>query len=165
MARKLGAHILTETMERRPDIGLESYDRFFPNQDTLPQGGFGNLIALPLQKQPRELNNSVFLDDSLLPHADQWAFLSSIRKIDRSTVEAMVSEAEKRGRIVGVRLAAVDEDAAAPWELLPSRRQKEPPFTDPLPKRIELVLGNQAYIAKDVLPPGLRNRLIRLAAF
>ena len=54
MARKLGAHILTETMERRPDIGLESYDRFFPNQDTLPQGGFGNLIALPLQKQPRE---------------------------------------------------------------------------------------------------------------
>jgi hypothetical protein len=70
-------------MERRPDIGLESYDRFFPNQDTLPQGGFGNLIALPLQKQPRELSNSVFLDDSLLPHADQWAFLSSIRKIGR----------------------------------------------------------------------------------
>ena len=165
MARKLGAHILTETMERRPDIGLESYDRFFPNQDTLPQGGFGNLIALPLQKQPRELNNSVFLDDSLLPHADQWAFLSSIQKIDRSTVEAIVSEAEKRGRIVGVRLAAADEDAAAPWALLPSRRRKEPPFTDPLPNRIELILGNQAYIAKDVLPPGLRNRLIRLAAF
>ena len=165
MARKLGAHILTETMERRPDIGLESYDRFFPNQDTLPQGGFGNLIALPLQKQPRERNNSVFLDDSMLPHADQWAFLSSIQKIDRSTVDAMVSEAEKRGRIVGVRLAAADEDAAAPWALLPSRRRKEPPFTDPLPNRIELILGNQAYIAKDDLPPGLRNRLIRLAAF
>ena len=54
LARKLGSHILTETMERRPDIGLDSYDRFFPNQDTLPQGGLGNLIALPLQKQPRE---------------------------------------------------------------------------------------------------------------
>ena len=54
LARKLGAHILTETMERRPDIGLDSYDRFFPNQDTLPKGGFGNLIALPLQKGPRE---------------------------------------------------------------------------------------------------------------
>ena len=48
LARKLGAHLLTETMERRPGIGLDSYDRFFPNQDTLPQGGFGNLIALPL---------------------------------------------------------------------------------------------------------------------
>ena len=48
LARRLGAHLLTETMDRRPDIGLDSYDRFFPNQDTLPNGGFGNLIALPL---------------------------------------------------------------------------------------------------------------------
>ncbi len=97
LARKLGAHLLTETMERRPGIGLDSYDRFFPNQDTLPQGGFGNLIALPLQKRPRELGNSVFLDDRHLPHADQWAFLSSIRKIDRASVERIVSEAEKTG--------------------------------------------------------------------
>jgi hypothetical protein len=77
----------------------------------------------------------------------------------------MVSDAEKRGRIVGVRLAVADGDDAVPWELLPSRRRKDPPFTDPLPNRIELILGNQAYIAKDDLPPGLRNRLIRLAAF
>ena len=80
--RKLGSHILTETMERRPDIGLDSYDRFFPNQDTLPQGGFGNLIALPLQKQPRELGNSLFLDEHSTPHSDQWAFLSTVRRID-----------------------------------------------------------------------------------
>jgi len=53
LARKLGSHVLTETMEQRPEIGLDSYDRFFPNQDTLPKGGFGNLIALPLQKQAR----------------------------------------------------------------------------------------------------------------
>ena len=52
LARRLGAHILTETMERRPDIGLDSYDRLFPNQDTLPQGGFGNLIALPCKNRP-----------------------------------------------------------------------------------------------------------------
>jgi hypothetical protein len=57
LARKLGAHLLTETMERRPEIGFASYDRFFPNQDTLPKGGFGNLIALPLQKSPREQGN------------------------------------------------------------------------------------------------------------
>lgn len=54
LARRLGSHLLTEAMEDRPDIGLDSYDRMFPNQDTLPQGGFGNLIALPLQKLPRE---------------------------------------------------------------------------------------------------------------
>ena len=50
LARRMGSHVLTETMERRPDIGLDSYDRLFPNQDTMPQGGFGNLIALPLQR-------------------------------------------------------------------------------------------------------------------
>lgn len=49
-ARKMGAALLTETMERCPEIGFESYDRFFPNQDTMPVGGFGNLIALPLQR-------------------------------------------------------------------------------------------------------------------
>lgn len=53
LARRLGAYLLTETMERRPDLGFDSYDRLFPNQDTLPQGGFGNLIALPLQKAAR----------------------------------------------------------------------------------------------------------------
>jgi hypothetical protein len=67
IARRLGSHVLTETMERRPDIGLDSYDRFFPNQDTLPRGGFGNLIALPLQKLPRSRGNSVFIDDGGMP--------------------------------------------------------------------------------------------------
>ena len=88
---------LTETMERRPGIGLDSYDRFFPNQDTLPHGGFGNLIALPLQKRPREHGNSVFLDDRHLPHADQWAFLSSVRKIDRASVERIVVRSGEAG--------------------------------------------------------------------
>jgi superfamily II DNA or RNA helicase len=165
LARKLGAHLLTETMEHRPGIGLDSYDRLFPNQDTLPQGGFGNLIALPLQKGPREHGNSVFLDDCEVPHPDQWAFLSSIKKIDRACVERVVAEAEKRGRVVGVRLAPADEDAVTPWTAPLSRRRAEPPLGGPLPDRLELVLADQIYIAKDPLPPALYNRLVRLAAF
>src|ERR1051326_18828 len=110
LARKLGAHLLTETMEQRPDIGLDSYDRFFPNQDTLPHGGFGNLIALPLQKLPRESGNSIFLDDNLVPLADQWAFLARVRRIGRQQVEAIVRDAEGKGRVVGVRLALASED-------------------------------------------------------
>ncbi|MEO5338880.1 MAG: restriction endonuclease subunit R, partial [Magnetospirillum sp. WYHS-4] len=78
LARKLGAHLLTETMERHPEIGFGSYDRFFPNQDTMPQGGFGNLIALPLQGRPRRDGNSVFLDEDFRPHEDQWRFLSQV---------------------------------------------------------------------------------------
>ena len=73
--------LLTETMERRPDIGLDSYDRFFPNQDTLPQGGFGNLIALPLQKRPRDSETVFSWTRILFPLPDQWAFLSAIRKM------------------------------------------------------------------------------------
>ena len=67
----MGAFLITQTMDRRPELGLESYDRFFPSQDTLPSGGFGNLNALPLQKKPRESNNSVFLDAHFEPYADQ----------------------------------------------------------------------------------------------
>ncbi|MCU0871808.1 MAG: DEAD/DEAH box helicase family protein [Pirellulaceae bacterium] len=165
LARRLGSHILTETMEFRPDIGLDSYDRFFPNQDTLPQGGFGNLIALPLQKRPRDLGHSVFLDERGVPHPDQWAFLSTVGKIDRSTVEQIVHDAERHGRVVGVRMALADEDDDEPWAAPPSRRRKEPPLAGPLPQRLELTLGDQIYLAKDQLPPGLRNRLLRLAAF
>ena len=165
LARKLGSHILTETMERRPEIGLGSYDRFFPNQDTLPKGGFGNLIALPLQRRPRASGNSVFLDEDFLPYTDQWAFLSTIRQVDQSAVEAIVRNAEATDRIVGVRLAPAEEDEREPWVMPPSRRRKENPITGPLPANLELVLGDEIYIAKDDLSPGLRNRLLRLAAF
>ncbi len=165
LARKLGAHLLTETMDRRPDIGLDSYDRFFPNQDTLPLGGFGNLVALPLQKMPRELGNSVFLNDAGQPHADQWEFLCRIPKMDRATVERVVSAAEKRGRILGVRSVATDGEESAPWTLSPARHRKELPLTEPLPESVELILGNQIYIPQVNLTSGLRNRLIRLAAF
>jgi superfamily II DNA or RNA helicase/very-short-patch-repair endonuclease len=165
LARRLGSHILTETMERRPDIGLDSYDRFFPNQDTLPQGGFGNLIALPLQKQPRELGNSVFLDEQRLPYPDQWAFLSAVRKVDLADAEEIVRDAERRGRIVGVRIPLAEEQDGEPWAMPPSRRRAEVAIAGPLPKSIELTLGDQIYVAKDQLSPGLRNRLLRLAAF
>src|SRR5438105_1198354 len=165
LARKLGCYILTETMERRPDIGFGSYDRFFPNQDTLPHGGFGNLIALPLQKQPRDLGNSVFLDDQMVPCADQWAFLSSVKRIGRSTIEDLIRDAESRGRIVGVRFSPVDEDEPDPWTTPASRRRKELSIAGDLPQSLELVLASEIYVTKDRLAPGLRNRLLRVAAF
>ena len=113
LARKLGSHILTETMERRPDIGFDSYDRFFPNQDTLPHGGFGNLIALPLQKHARGDGNSVFLDDARYP-ASRPMGISLNRAADSSAaqLEEIVREAERRGRVLGVRLPPAEDDEA-----------------------------------------------------
>ncbi len=165
IARRLGSHMLTETMERRPDIGLDSYDRFFPNQDTLPRGGFGNLIALPLQKQPRAEGNSEFLDEHGTPYPDQWEYLSSIRRMSRSAVEDIVQDAGRRGRIVNVRIAMPDDGEEEPWLAAPSRMPREPAIHGTLPKRVTLTLGDQIYIAKSSLPPELRNRLVRTAAF
>jgi hypothetical protein len=164
-ARNLGSYLLTETMEARPELGLASYDRLFPNQDTLPRGGFGNLIALPLQKGPRDTGNSLFLDNQFQPHRDQWAFLSTLPKIQKAEAELLAREAERRGRITGVRFALLDEDDESPWTTPPSRRRKDPPITGLLPEKVECVLGDQLYIAKEQLTPALRNRLIRLAAF
>lgn len=164
LARRLGSYVITETMTRRPDVGFESYDRFFPSQDTLPHGGFGNLIALPLQKHAREKGNSVFVDDQLAPYDDQWAFLSTVRALNGSRVEEIVSEGERRGHIVGLRLPT-DEEDGEPWKTPASRRRSVPPIEGQLPPGIDLILGNEIYIPKDGLSPWLRNQLIRLAAF
>ena len=165
LARNTGARILTLAMEGRPDIGLRSYDRLFPNQDTLPKGGFGNLIALPLQKAPREKGNSVFLDDRFSAHVDQWAYLSRVSRVTEGQAKAVVRDASGSGGIVGVRLSLTDEEDDQPWTSPPSRRRPDPAIAGPLPKRLELVLGDQIYIAKESLSAPLRNRLIRLAAF
>lgn len=164
LARRLGAHILTETMEHRPEIGLESYDRLFPNQDTLPRGGFGNLIALPLQNEPRRRGHSVFVDMQWEPYIDQWEFLSHVQRVAATTVERIVRDASQRGRIVGVRQVRDDDAGDEPWKASPSRTARVS-IADPLPKCVTLTLGDQIYVAKDELPATLRNQLLRLAAF
>ena len=164
LARRLGALLLTEAMECNPDIGFRSYDRFFPSQDTLPEGGFGNLIALPLQGRPREDGNSLFLGDDFEPLADQWAFLSALRRLSLAEATAIADEATRQGRVMGLRLPVDDEDEE-PWSAPPSRRRPPPKITGSLPERVDVVLGDQIYIPRAGLPPGLVNRLIRLAAF
>jgi superfamily II DNA or RNA helicase len=164
-ARRLGALLLTETMECRPEIGFASYDRLFPSQDTLPIGGFGNLIALPLQRRARERGNSVFVDDNLRPYDDQWAFLSSLTRLTPDTVSRLVDEAESRGRVLGVRMPVEDEDADEPWLMPPSRRRELQPITDPLPSRVAITLADEVYADRANLPPSMVVRLVRLAAF
>ena len=53
--------LLTKIMERA-SLDLDSYDRIFPNQDTMPKGGFGNLIALPFQGESSKKENTVFVN-------------------------------------------------------------------------------------------------------
>ena len=164
LARRLGAFLITDTMECVPDIGFGSYDRFFPSQDSMPAGGFGNLIALPLQGLARSSGNSEFIDESCSLYPDQWAFLSAIAPMPRAKVEHLVEEASASGKIIGVRIPLVDEDEE-PWLASPSRRQTPPAIREPLPSAITVVQADQIYIPRHALPPPLIARLIRLAAF
>lgn len=164
-ARQLGAAIMTETMERRPEIGFASYDRFFPSQDTMPIGGFGNLIALPLQRRAREHGNSVFVDENLRPYEDQWAFLSSTPRLSADTASQIVADAEMRGRVLGVRMPVEEEDADEPWRMTPSRRREPGPIGASMPSKVSIVIADQVYIDRTELPPAMSARLIRLAAF
>ncbi|MCY3941696.1 MAG: DEAD/DEAH box helicase family protein [Gammaproteobacteria bacterium] len=151
-------------MERNPDLGFESYDRLFPGQDTMTKGGFGNLIALPLQRAPRDSGNTLFLDADFEPYPDQWAYLSSLARMSSAELEAITDKADRQGRIMGVRLP-LDDDDPEPWTAPPSRIRRLPAISDALPKSVQVVLSDQIYIAREGLPPALVNRLIRLAAF
>lgn len=109
-ARKLGCLILTRAMERRHEVGLDSYDRFFPNQDTMPKGGLGNLIALPLQMTPRKSGNSLFVDFEFQPYPDQWHFLTTIRRISAGAAEQLIAEAQRNGDLIGVRISLAEDE-------------------------------------------------------
>jgi superfamily II DNA or RNA helicase len=165
-ARKMGCYLITETMSRRHQLGMDSYDRLFPNQDTMPRKGFGNLIALPLQHDARKLGHTVFLTADLRPLADQWGYLAAVPRIEPGMVDALASEASRRGQVIGVRLAESSlVEEGAPWTLSPSRTPRAIRIPEPLPKEVHAVLAQRLYVSKDNIPSALLNQLKRLAAF
>lgn len=162
-ARRLGTALISATCARTRQLKLSSYDRLFPNQDTMPRGGFGNLIALPLQKHPRELGRSVFVDSNLQPLPDQWAFLEGIVPLPPAHIEAALTKLVGERHPLDIAYADVpDENADTPWV-----RSAKPDvkLADTMPKAVCATIGNQLFIEKAGLPQSLMNRLIRLAAF
>lgn len=160
-ARRLGTAIISHTCIRTRQLQLSSYDRLFPNQDTMPKGGFGNLIALPLQKKPREQGFSTFVDEWLQPYPDQWGYLASVKSLAADALEDIIGAATGGGHPLDVTFIT-DEDEAEPW-----RRTIRVPksLPGPLPTALTVTLANQIYFEKAQLPQPLVNRLIRLAAF
>ena len=91
-ARKLGNVILTEAMSKDIHLSFKSYDRFFPNQDTLPDGGLGNLVALPLQGMARRKGNSVFVDENFNAYTYQWDLLAKIKRISEVEIDLLLQK-------------------------------------------------------------------------
>ena len=168
VARRMGCYLITQAMSRRHGLDMNSYDRLFPNQDTMPRGGFGNLIALPLQHGPRAKDNTEFVDEAFDPFPDQWAYLAGVQRIPASTVERVAADAQRSGQVLGVRTSGLEEeDASAPWLIPPSRRSAlvAPIVKEPVPTRVEATLAQRLFISKAGLPSSLINALRRIAAF
>lgn len=159
LARKLGSALLTYAMSQRHEITFKSYDRFFPNQDTMPKGGFGNLIALPLQKTARRDNNSVFIDEHFHPIEDQWSFLSSIQRLSEKNLEELTSKLCPGNELGTLKID--NEEAPKPWE----RVKKTEISKDDFPRKIEVVKANMLFVPKAGFSQKALNHLKRLAAF
>ena len=164
-ARRLGSALITLTCDNERLLHLRSYDRLFPNQNTMPKGGFGNLIALPLQKLPRENGCSVFVDDLLKPYQDQWDYLAHVQRVDLKSAEGVIQSVNMDGGVLGVKFVSIDEGIEDPWTKPPSRRLDDKPIDGPFPAVVEIVSANMVFIPKEGLPTALMNRLVRLAAF
>ncbi|PKM24077.1 MAG: DEAD/DEAH box helicase [Gammaproteobacteria bacterium HGW-Gammaproteobacteria-13] len=160
-ARLLGSAIISHTCERTRQLTLGSYDRLFPNQDSMPKGGFGNLIALPLQKRARALGGSVFVDETLVPYPDQWAFLASIQTMPVQDIAPTTLRATGGCDPLDV-IGVADEDELKPWH---RKQVKTHKLACALPASVNVTLANQIYFNKSELPQPLVNKLIRLAAF
>ena len=155
-ARRLGNAILTEAMTRNGQMSFNSYDRFFPNQDYLPEGGFGNLVALPLQGQARRKENSVFVDNDFFVYKDQWAFLYNLKKIQESTIDQLLRlhYQEELGKL--------------------SMSSESKPWVTPLPQnitqedfhaKVEIIKADKLYIPLKAVSAKVLNHLKRIAAF
>jgi len=153
-------------MGRRHQLSMSSYDRLFPSQDTVPKGGFGNLIALPLQREARAKGNSVFVDASFTPYDDQWAFISSIQRTDLNRVREIVQDAGRRGKVMGLRMVDAEEESdQIPWKRPPSGYSERVSMNEILPREVHAVISQRLFLERNGLPSPLLNKIKRLAAF
>ena len=154
-ARKLGKTILSEAMNKEVRLSFNSYDRFFPNQDILPEGGFGNLVALPLQGKARRDGNSVFVNEDFQPYSDQWEFLLNIQKVDEDTISTVIQEhTSSIGELT-------KSSESKPWETPKPIKIEGTDF----PLSVILIRANMLYIPLTGLSSKVINHFKRIAAF
>lgn len=146
LARRLGAGLLRETMLECGELDLESYDRLFPSQDFVPKGSFGNLIALPLQGENRQLGCTEFLDPTTLqPWPDQWASLSGIHRLTASETHDIADA-----------VRSINVGPQSTLDARPMRGQQAPPA-------IDCILDAGLSLERGGLPPALLSAIKHLA--
>lgn len=153
-ARKLGSLLLSKTMEIRDSLKIDSFDRMFPNQDFLPKGGYGNLIALPFQTEPIKYENSIFIDRNFMKIENQWNYLSSLRKLNEEEVFLTIHDLSNATIDIGHEDFDMKKDV---------KNKKKNDFK--FPKEIKVILDDMVYIDKADLSASVKNCFRRLATF
>ena len=137
-ARLLGFGLLDKAMEVYPNLSFDSYDRLFPNQDILPEGGFGNLIALPLQREARQSGNSSFVDVELNVIDDQWQYLAQIQRLSRRELNKLLSQISPNASVISEQDVT---DTRPPWEITAKPR---PLVLENPPQQVNITLANHS---------------------
>ncbi|MDH4468570.1 MAG: DEAD/DEAH box helicase family protein [Bacteriovoracaceae bacterium] len=162
-ARRLGTAILSRAQQERHTLSLKSYDRFFPNQDYLPKGGFGNLIALPLQQKARENNNSVFVDENFNAYPNQWEHLAQVKRLSLHDVQSIIKQ------ILPAKSATVPTEDDEHFTMEVDQRlmtlAKPKIFKGLFCGNVEIEHGAQLKIQTQNLPGALVSALKRTATF
>ena len=153
-ARKLGSLLLSKTMEIS-NISISSFDRMFPNQDTLPKGGYGNLIALPFQNEPSKYGNTIFVDRNFIQvNDDQIQYLNSIHKLTETEVFEKIKKLSNETIDIG-------------HEIVDMKKEVNDKCKNNIeyPKSIKVILNDMIYIDKANLNSIVKNSFRRLATF
>lgn len=158
-ARLLGFGLLDKAMEVYSNLSFDSYDRFFPNQDVLPEGGFGNLIALPLQREARLVGNSSFVDNELNVIQDQWQHLAQMEFISHQDLNKLLAKISPNSTLFAEQDVI---ETRPPWEIT---AKTKPLALDNPPKKVSITLANHVYFDLSEIPSVLAARLRRLASF
>lgn len=157
-ARRFGTQVLSMTMQEHAQLSFTSYDRMFPNQDSMPKGGFGNLIALPFQREAYRHGGSIFVDNQFQPYSDQWTFLSSIQRLTKHEMD--VKMAKWHIPLLGVLRADEELPDSKPWQ----RKEQSLDSAD-FPETIECAIADMLYIRVTGISERALNQIRRLAAF
>lgn len=159
-AREFGSCLITEAAALNKTITFEAFDRMLPAQDTIPDGGFGNLIALPFQGKAQREGNSVFVDEQFEPFPDQWLYLSQVQLIPRSTVQNLIETIG--GNPHGLATVTV----ANKTKRYAQKPRKRPPLTSrDFPSSLPVTQADMLYIPEKSLSPAAQMEIRGLATF
>ena len=153
LARRFGFALLEKGAESVNLKSFKYYDRMIPTQDVLPEGGLGNVIALPLQGQALKFGNSAFVDEYWNAYENQLGVLAGIKRITRQEIEDYLA------LWYGSDGKNADEEDDSPWD------KNAALDAGGVNGNIHILLSDRIYIDSSEMSNKLKRQLRRLATF